>query len=152
MNPKLWTITSQFLGLRLQLHHHTSISLTLRPSARLPGGGGHEHEPVPSVLLLPGAAGSLSGLHGSLLRVLKIHQAEIQPGLVNTSASPSLSNQIKRSLKSHTRVYTFLFQLLYDNVASSSTGSTLSHAFTHGRGKTPDVILILETDKILEPQ
>lgn len=52
--------------------------------ARAAGGGVHEHEPVPSVLLLPGAGGSGSGLHGALLPVPQVHQAEIQPRLVNT--------------------------------------------------------------------
>ena len=51
----------------------------------LSGGGGHGHEPVPSVLVLSGPAGGLSSLHGALLRVPKIHQTEVQSRLVKTS-------------------------------------------------------------------
>ena len=46
------------------------------------GGGGHEHEPVPAVRLLPGAAGRLPGLRPPLLPVTQIHQAEVNAGLV----------------------------------------------------------------------
>lgn len=60
-----------------------NILLNLQPSSRPSGGGGHEHEPVPPVLVLSRPAGCLSGLHGALLRVLKIHQAEVQSRLVN---------------------------------------------------------------------
>lgn len=51
------------------------------------GGGGHETEPVPPVLLLPGAGGRVLRLHGALLRLPEIHQAEVQPGLVKTKTS-----------------------------------------------------------------
>lgn len=49
------------------------------------GGGGHEHEPVPSVLMLPGTADSVSGLHDTLLLVPQVYQTEIQSRLVKRS-------------------------------------------------------------------
>ena len=47
----------------LRLPHPETMSVCFA------GGGGYEYEPVPSVLMLSGPAGSLSGLHGALLLV-----------------------------------------------------------------------------------
>lgn len=80
----------------------------------LSGGGSHENEPVPSVLLLPGPAGHLSGLHLALLRVPQIYQTEVQSGLV------------KNSIRDHT--FSCLFLLIRKCIcqSSGSTGSTRS--------------------------
>lgn len=67
------------IGLNIVMNVHQYDEHLSPPS----GGRGPEHEPVPSVLVLPGPAGSLFGLHGALFPVPKIHQAEVQPRLVN---------------------------------------------------------------------
>lgn len=103
------------------------------------GGGGHEHAPVPAVLVLSCPAGSLSGLHGALLPVLKIHQTEVQSGLVNTSGSDQMQPEITHTTLGQgcifvlidfiVKCFVFFAALEGSNLGSSSTGSTLSHAF-----------------------
>lgn len=48
-------------------------------------GEGVGHGKVPSVLVLSGSAGSLSGIHGPLLYLSQVHQTKVQSGLVKSS-------------------------------------------------------------------
>ena len=79
----MYNYKNQSTEVSQHLSHPVTLSVCIR------GGGGHEDEPVPSILVLPGPAFSLSGLHGALLRVPEIHQTEVQSGLVNTSGNVS---------------------------------------------------------------
>lgn len=83
----------------------------------LSGGGGHEHEPVPSVLVLSGPGGCLSGIHGALLLVLKIYQAEVQSRLVKTS---TIGPNTFGNHTQHQEVFSAAVE--GGNLGSSSTG------------------------------
>lgn len=91
-------------------------------SLYLSGGGCHETEPVPSVLMLRGAAGSLSGFHVALFPVPKVHQTEVQSRLVNK----------EHDLNSHLSGQGFTLHVAEvegSNLGSHSTGSAQSSPY-----------------------